>query len=120
MADKWWLNLKAGDRFFVIGDRAKSSGMAEVYNVAKKYIYAHKDGRCVKVVKSTGCTEDYPFFMICKDEEDHRNMVEARQKFRDAIDGFNALLRVNDLRITRGHASDAQALYRKIIGDSDD
>ena len=58
--------------------------------------------------------------MICKDEADHRDMVEARQKFRDAVDGFNALLRVNDFRITSAHASELKDLWRKMIGDSND
>lgn len=35
MMDKWWLNLRSGDKVYTVGDRRKNSGVATVLQNCK-------------------------------------------------------------------------------------
>lgn len=114
--DLWWLTLKPEDRVFVPRERNKESGMATVYSNGKKYIHVSLQGTPMRIVKATGCTEDYPGFQICKDEKDHMDAVWQRKLFRDTLDSLSALGHINAFRVTGDQVEKLQALYREMMG----
>lgn len=114
--DLWWLTLKSGDRVFVPRERNKESGMATVYSNGKKYIHVSLQGTPMRIVKATGCTEDYPGFQICKDEKDHMDAVWQRKQFRDALEYLSALSRINGFRPTAADVELITKTYNTIVG----
>lgn len=81
MIDKWWLNLRQGDKVYTVGDRRKNSGVATVMQNGKKYIHIVREARALRVNKSSGRLEDYPKTLIYKNEQHHMAVVDARRQF---------------------------------------
>lgn len=115
--DSWWVNLKAGDKVFVAREKRKNSGMAEVYSNGKKYIHVHLQGTPMRIVKATGCIDEYPGFQVCKDEKDHMDAVWQRAKLRETIDDLLTLTRINSFRPTAAENDRLREAYRKLIGE---
>lgn len=93
MTDKWWLNLRSGDKVYTVGDRRKNSGVATVLQNGKKYIHIAHEARALRVNKSSGRLEDYPKTLIYKSEKHHMVAVDARRKFARMLQQLSDLHR---------------------------
>lgn len=109
----WWLSLKAGDQVFVPMERNRKSGMAEVYSNGRKYINISLSGTPMRVRKSDGRVDDYPYNQICRDEKDHMDAVWQRKRFRDSIDGLNKIAS-SSTRVSREDADELENFLAKL------
>lgn len=115
MKAKWWMDLKPGDKVYVRMEREKDCGAAEVYSVGRKYILVSLRGRSIHVLKSDGCTEDYPKFPVYVSEEDFRDQMRLQKAFRDAVSLYTNLTRDRNFRATASHVERMQQLYLEIV-----
>ena len=93
MIDKWWLNLRSGDKVYTVGDRRKNSGVATVLQNGKKYIHIAHEARALRVNKSSGRLEDYPKTLIYRSEKHHMVAVDARRQFAGMLQQLSDLHR---------------------------
>lgn len=111
----WWLSLKAGDTVYVPMERDKQSGLAKVYSSGKKYIHISLHGTPIRVRKSDGCVEDYPYNQICRDEKDHMDSVWQRKRFRDAVSNLERLVS-SRTRVSKNDVDELESLLVKLTG----
>ena len=93
MTDKWWINLRSGDKVYTVGDRRKNSGAATVLQNGRKYIHIAHEARVLLVNKSSGRLEDYPKTLIYKSEKHHIAAVDARRQFAGMLQQLSDLHR---------------------------
>jgi len=105
----WWLSLKAGDKVFVPMERNRQSGTAEVYSNGRKYIIISLSGIPMRVRKSDGCVDAYPYNQICRDEKDHMDAVWQRKRFRESVDSLIAMVS-SRTRVSKTDADELEKL----------
>ncbi len=117
MTEKWWLSLKIGDRVYVPLERNSRSGMAEVYGNGRKYISLSLAGRPIRVRKSDGCIDEYPYNQICRDEKDHMDFIWQRKRFREASDSL-VKLALSKPRVSKADADAIELLLQSLCGEN--
>lgn len=117
MSNQWWLSLKTGDHVYVPMERSSRSGMAEVYSNGRKYLSISLGGTPMRVRKSDGCIDNYPYNQICRDEKDHMDAVWQRKRFREASESLTKLVS-SKARVSKEDADAIEALLMRLSLES--
>lgn len=115
MSNKWWLDLKPGDKVFVPRERNKASGMGEVISNGRKYITIAHAGVICQVRKSDGTQQDYPGFRITRSPAEWDLYLRLKTAMREDADTLNAALRSHSVRLTDEHKAALDALVKSIL-----